>query len=308
MALADTLKRAGVTPIFGHNLQLGFNLMEPKDTEHLLRRRRPAFDKRVNPLVSCLLVTTGARSRLAQAIECYRRQAYGARELVIVTHPDGLQAVTQLVGASGASGVSVHCVGREMLLGDCRNVAIARAKGDIVMQWDDDDLYDQVRISVAVALLTQSPAIAAMLSRVLVWWPARRLAAISERRFWEGSLAVWREHAPFYPSLALGEDTPAVDFLASTRPIATYDAPLLYVYTVHGANTWDEPHFEEILERSEHLIEGADYEELIALLTQRMPMGDYEAGASPPKADRPPVIATAGLGSFAAVAQAGAES
>jgi hypothetical protein len=256
------------------------------------------------------MVTTGARRTVAQAIECYRRQAYGARELVIVTHPDGLKAVTELVGASGATGVSVHCIGREMLLGDCRNLAVARAKGEIVMQWDDDDLYDPARISVAVALLTQSPAIAALLARVLFWWPARRLAAISERRFWEGSLAVWREHAPFYPSLAQGEDTVAVDFLAKTRPIATYDAPLLYVYAFHGSNTWDAPHFEEIVQRSERLIEGADYEELIALLAERMPLRDYEAGltpAKPPKVPPGTAIANARLRPSGAIARAGAE-
>jgi glycosyltransferase involved in cell wall biosynthesis len=228
-------------------------------------------------MVSCLMATTGERETIGHALECYRRQVYPNRELVIVTHPEGLQNVTEIVRRSGAANVVVHSVGREMTLGDCRNLSIARSRGDIVMQWDDDDLYDPLRISVAVQLLAQSDASAVLLSRVVLWWPQRELAAISERRCWEGSVAVWREHAPVYPSLARGEDTFAMECLAGTRTVALYDLPLLYVYTVHARNTWDTRHFEETFERAERVFRGKQYRALVGLLSKRAPMLEYQA-------------------------------
>ncbi len=281
MALLDILAAANVSPVGGKALAATFNILTPGEYSGFGVSPLADRARRQNPLVSCMMVTTGERSTIRHALECYRRQQYRRRELVVVTHPDGLDRVTGLVAASGAADVAIHAVGREMTLGDCRNVAIARARGDIVMQWDDDDLSDPLRVSVAAAMLMQSPAAAVMLSRVLVWWPQRRLAAISERRFWEGSIAVWREHAPAYPSLAMGEDTVAVENLRRTRVVATYDMPLLYFYTVHARNTWDRRHFERIIELAEHRIEGADYAELMRMFAERAPAAEYQAETPP---------------------------
>jgi len=273
MSVISALARTAVTPLAGTERLVRYKVFAP--SEYAMRGPKVPSPS-VSPLVSCLLVTKGDRAVIRHAIECYKRQSYANCELVVVTHPDGLAAVEDFVRASRADDVSVHSVGREMTLGDCRNVAIARARGDIVMQWDDDDLYDPDRIAVAVALLTQSTAVAVMQSQVLVWWPKRRLAAISENRLWEGSIAVWREHAPSYPSLVRGEDTLGVESLARTRTVATYDLPLLYIYTVHARNTWHVKHFETIVQRAERVFQGADYVELMRLLSARTPARSYE--------------------------------
>ena len=281
MSLIETLGAVGVTPITEGVLSVNSQAFAPGEYSPLSGDAL-GFVKPANPMVTCMMVTTGQRAVTRHALQSYRRQAYENRELVIVTHPDGLGAVRDFLAAAGdLPSVSIHCVGREMTLGDCRNLAIARSRGDILMQWDDDDLYDPLRISVAVMMLAQSPAVAATLSRVLVWWPQRRLAAISERRFWEGSIAVWRPHAPPYPSLARGEDTSAVENLAATRAIATYDWPLLYIYTFHAQNTWDAEHFEQLVARSERLIQGVDYDELLKLLATRVPVLEYQADLPP---------------------------
>jgi glycosyltransferase involved in cell wall biosynthesis len=292
MALADILNAARATPISGTELRLHFNIMPAGEYSVVERAEDRAADA---PMVSCLMVTTGERPSIQHAIECYSRQTYANRELVVVTHPDGLETTAAFVAASGAPNVSVHCVGREMTLGDCRNLAIARAAGRIVMQWDDDDLSDPLRVAVAVSVLIQSAAVAVVLCRVLIWWPQRRLAAISERRIWEGSIAVWREHAPAYPSLARAEDTPALAFLVNTRRVATYDCPLLYVYTAHAANTWGQTHFEQLFQRAECVIDGAAYVELLALLAQRTPVVGYQAdlpprGTTPALAGEPTLV------------------
>ena len=280
MSLIETLRAAAVSPIVEGVLTVGSRTFQAGEY-YPLTGQAGGFVKPTNPMVSCLMTTNGRRAITRHALESYRRQTYENRELVIVTHPEGLRAVQDLVAAADAPRVSIHCVGREMTLGDCRNLAIARSQGDIIMQWDDDDLADPLRVRVAVMMLAQSPAIAAMLARVLMWWPQRRLAAISERRLWEGSIAVWRRHAPVYPSLPRGEDTPAVDYLALSRSVATYDWPLLYIYTVHPENTWGVEHFEMLFSRADLTIQGGDYDELMAMLAGRAPVMEYQSDLSP---------------------------
>src|SRR6185369_8010828 len=52
------------------------------------------------PLISCLMVTRGGRFPAAFAIECFRRQNYADRELVIVCDTPG-SAVAALVAELG---------------------------------------------------------------------------------------------------------------------------------------------------------------------------------------------------------------
>jgi hypothetical protein len=274
MALADTLARHAVKPTTDR-FSLNYALYGPDG-----RSANPPGRLKSNPLASCLMVTSGERQSIRTALECYARQLYAARELVIVTYLDRVSRVRALVEAAGVRDARVHGVGRDLSLGEMRNVSVARSRGDVLVPWDDDDLYDQARLTVAVALLTGSTGVAAFLWRVLIWWPDREIAAISESRLWEATMAVWREHAPVYPSLNRLEDTAAMEFLASTRPVVSCDSPLLYVYVAHGANTCEAEHFETHLARSPCVLRGADYAELIRMLSQRMPIEAYRRGAA----------------------------
>ena len=82
---------------------------------------------------------------------------------------------------------------------------------------------------------------------------------------------------PIYPSLSRGEDTAAVNKLVGTHRVALIDCPLLYVYVITGRNTCNVPHFEEMLAVAECLFEGNQFDELNALLSDRMPVFDYAA-------------------------------
>ena len=272
MALIDLLAGAGVTPI-----------REPFSLDYLLytpaKPWQPGFDpgEGGQPLVSCLMATSGERPSIRFALECYQRQLHPAREMVIVTYLDRVQAVQALVEEMVIANAAVHGVSRDLTLGEMRNVTVGRSNGHILIQWDDDDLYDPARITAAIAFLTSSPVAATLLSRVLIWWPARRLAAISLGRMWEASVAVWRAQAPVYPSLNRMEDTHAIHNLTSTRPVVACDLPLLYVYVAHGGNTCEDDHFEGHLTEATCALRGDEYEELMGMLAQRMPIRAYEA-------------------------------
>jgi len=277
MSLAELLARADVTPA-NAIASLDCTVFQA-DTPRSLRLDRPVVDGvRTPALVSCLMITSGQRASIRSALECYRRQLYQSCELVIVTYRDRALAMEALVSELGIDNASVHPVARDLTLGEMRNVSVGRSRGDILIQWDDDDLYDPARISVAGTLLTQTAAAAVLLSRVLFWWPARRMAAISVARLWEPTVAYWRDHAPIYPSLNREEDTRSVAYVASTRPVVGCDLPLHYVYVVHGRNTCEVEHFEGHFRQASCVLKGDDYAELLDLLAARMPIRDYAAG------------------------------
>jgi hypothetical protein len=230
-----------------------------------------------NPSVSCLMVTRGVIDILRHAVACYAAQSWPVRELVVVTDADRAGAVEDFLSRQSLARYTVTGAPPGLSLGDLRNMAMARSRGHILMQWDDDDLYDPHRIRSAVTVLKATDAAAVFLEQWLIWWPARGLAALSAPRTWEGSVAARREHARPFPALSRDEDTYPNQAIAQGHAIGLVQAPLQYVYTITGRNTWDEPHFEAMLRQSPHVFRGADYEALLEVLDRRMPIRAYAA-------------------------------
>lgn len=227
------------------------------------------------PLVSCLMMTRGNIDLMRYSLACYQRQTYAHRELVIVAEPEAGQTVRAFISTQESLNVTVFVAPSGLTVGDHRNLAAARAHGRILVTWDDDDLSDPRRLDIAVEALRTTGAAAAVLSRLLVWWPRRRVAAISTRRVWEGSIAAWRSYMPIYEPVPRGGDSGPIDRLTSTHRVAYIDCPLLYVYAVTGRNTWDAPHFEHMLSVADCVFEGDQFDELNQLLSDRLPVLDY---------------------------------
>jgi glycosyltransferase involved in cell wall biosynthesis len=275
LSAIDKLRRAGVQPPSEQPL-IQYALHQAGGPHPFQGIGASAPGPDAGPLVSCLMVTRGDVRLLRYSIGCYARQTYAARELVIVTDDEAaIAGIEAVVAKTGAKAVSIHLVGCKLPLGDLRNISIARSTGDIVMQWDDDDLYDPARIETTVAVMAQSQAGAAVLSRWLMWWPARGLAGLSQRYWWEGSLAVRRQHAPVYPSLSRGEDSLALKSLADTTSVAVIEAPFLYLYVITGQNTWDVPHFETMFALGDCQFVGDEFDVFNSWVADRMPIEAY---------------------------------
>lgn len=227
------------------------------------------------PLVSCLMVTRGNVDVMAYALECYVRQVWAKRELVIVTYRDRVEPVERLLRSLGLGQTVVRGVDPDVSLGEMRNTAVARASGDILVLWDDDDLSDPLRIVSAVTLLTRTDASAVMLKRLALWWPQRELLAITDPRACENTLAIWRDRARIYPALAKGEDTVALSYISDQ--VLVMDSPLSYIYTVTGKNTWDWEHFDEMVRAADYVFAGEEYWRLLTHLAERLPIMAYEA-------------------------------
>jgi len=115
------------------------------------RRYLNAIGK-TQPLVSCIMPTTGNRRRfLPQAIRCFQRQTYANSELVIVC--DGEDDLSDLIPRDDER-VRYFYLGRDHhTVGSKRNSACERAKGELIAHFDDDDWSHPDRLSLQVGAL-----------------------------------------------------------------------------------------------------------------------------------------------------------
>ncbi len=104
------------------------------------------------PKMSACCMTFGRPDMLGEAVECFLRQDYpGETELVILNdHPEIL-----LEWPDAPDNVNlINLPERLPTIGDKRNMSTDLSTGDIVMQWDDDDIHLPNRFSVIAERMT----------------------------------------------------------------------------------------------------------------------------------------------------------
>ncbi|CAN5182881.1 hypothetical protein BH09PSE3_BH09PSE3_22940 [soil metagenome] len=227
------------------------------------------------PSVSCVMVSRGVGFPASQAIDCFRRQSYANRELVIVTSVRD-SAVGRLVAELGDPMIRYFEV-EDRALGELRNFGVARATGDFIAHWDDDDLYHPDRLSLQMAAIAATGAKACFLSRLLLWWPERELLRVSYGRAWEGSMMADRTVMPVFPALAREEDFYVAERIAKLHEIVQIDYPMGYCYIVHDRNVNDEEHFEQVFFKSSAIDNCPSYADAVALIGESLPLGKYAA-------------------------------
>lgn len=227
------------------------------------------------PLVSCLMVTQNRPHIGRIAVECFRRQTWPNRELVIVD-TSAASALTVWVRSLKDPRIRVVLLpGDTRSLGELRNVSAVEARGAYLAQWDDDDLHHPLRLETQLSVIAATDTSANMLLRATLWGPREGRLAFCQVRPLEGSLVCARNAMPRYPSLARMEDTPAIRALEASHPVSYIDLPELYLYVSHGANTWDAWHMEHLWNVSTARFEGLAYESLIDRYGAVMPVAAY---------------------------------
>ncbi len=196
--------------------------------------------------VSCVMVTANRAALARRAVDCFLRQRWGNRELVVVD--DGDQDYTPLFADIPADRLRYDRVAKtpETTLGRLRNRTLDLARGSIVAQWDDDDWYHPDRLARQVAVLEVGKD-ACVLRGTLMhldapdWFDHPYVGTLEPGV--PGSIVHRADSAARYPEKRRGEDT---DFLAHwpMERIGVLDAPGLFVRAFHGGNTWERTHFE----------------------------------------------------------------
>lgn len=228
--------------------------------------------------ISCLMVTRGDPRRVAQAMDSFFRQRHANKELLIVTDAQAgnMAEIRRLLVEQDPAQVRLIPVSQTGLtLGELRNIAVQSATGEFVCQWDDDDLHHPDRLAFQLLALKAASASACVLSRWTIWWPKQCRLVLSNVRHWEGSLLCRRAAMPRYPAWRRGEDTYVVEAIKRTGRLAAIDMPQLYLYVVHGANTFEAAHFDAMFEHAtEHFTDGA-YDALLATWGQHFAVENY---------------------------------
>jgi glycosyltransferase involved in cell wall biosynthesis len=137
-------------------------------------------------------------------------------------------------------------------LGQLRNFTLEAATGDILCQWDDDDLYHPQRLERQLAALFEGNFEAVYLQEVMQYFPAVNSLYWTNWRGTEvaghpGTLMVRREVPIQYPTQGgesrLGEDTEvARALIARGRVGYVAGMPHLFIYVSHGMNSWHDGH------------------------------------------------------------------
>jgi len=210
--------------------------------------------------VSCLMVTLPVPSRLEfakRSIRAYCRQTCPDRELVILMDTgdaDTRAALAGHVADLGRSDIRLHVTEGKATLGALRNQSVSLARGDIICQWDDDDLYHPERIARQRALLLEGTFEAVFIQEVLQFYPQQSRMFLTNWRATAagghpGTLMALKSDALHYPvsgeTSRLGEDlSVALDLIGRGRVGYLRDQPATFIYVSHGSNSWDLSHHE----------------------------------------------------------------
>jgi glycosyltransferase involved in cell wall biosynthesis len=144
-------------------------------------------------------------------------------------------------------------------LGALRNVSLAAATGEIVCQWDDDDLNHPQRLERQFEHLNSGKAGACCFTdqlqfffaeRALCWsdWRVRKEAA---DQLIPGTLMAHRGSRLHYPETndvaSAGEDSFLLkELVGNGNVIPFHDAGFLNIYSYHGKNVFPEIHHRRI--------------------------------------------------------------
>lgn len=192
------------------------------------------------PLVTCVMPTADRREFVPLAIDCFLRQDYEPRELLILD--DGADRVGDLVPDDPR--IRYVELGDRLVLGAKRNRACELARGELIAHWDDDDWHAPHRLSYQVGELERAAADLCGPSQLLYASPADRRAWMyaypqARKRWAAGNALLYRrsmwERNPF-PEVAVGEDTRFV-WSGAARNLHVQADHRVVVGVVHGRNT-----------------------------------------------------------------------
>lgn len=216
------------------------------------------------PLISCLMVTANGRfETFKRSCKCYADQTYPNRELVIVN--EGSKTYQEQIRQHLADRNDVRYIflDGKYTLASLRNISIALCRGEVFVQWDDDDFNAPQRLAVQYHFLARHPkARVCYLSdqlhyyfhtKYLFWenWAAFHSGGYKKYSLIPGTIMAWKEGFDFkYPSSGpwscAGEDTVLAYNICrdddDEKVTLLSDCGHMMVYSYHGKNVWDVDH------------------------------------------------------------------
>lgn len=205
-----------------------------------------------DPLVSCVMPTKDRRAFIPAALDCWRRQTYANKELIVVD--DGQDPIEDIIPAGERIRYTRLEYPSRMSLGKKRNYCTSLALGDIVCNFDDDDWSAPDRIEYQVRQLQASGLPVAGFSRLLFWdinkQHARRYRAMAKGYVCGTTLcylkSFWMQH--HFPDIQVASDNGFV--YPIMRQIAASNDESHMVARIHSYHTSSKNGIREVIDRS----------------------------------------------------------
>ena len=189
-------------------------------------------------------MVTAARPASARlAVECFQRQSYPNREMVIIDDGPTDDLADYVAGLADERIRMVRLASTDKTLGELRNTAVANAHGELCASGTTTICPTPIASGGRSESFTIPVRMRALERWTILWTDGPRIA-IGTRRLWEGSMVARREALIEYPALRRGEDSPVAEAIVIRGTVALLDLPELYIYLVHGNNTFDAAHFD----------------------------------------------------------------
>ena len=216
----------------------------------------------VYPKISCVMTTTGRVEHVKRSVGCYLRQTYHPRDLTILSQGNEVDnaAIGTYLEQMGRDDIRFFAVSPRLTLGAMRNLSCEIAPGELICQWDDDDLYHPVRImSQYRAIRSEGQSVGSAYSAFLkyfahtgeIYWCNWKGENRPLSRYLPGSVMFYKRFfylagSRLYPETGsqchVEEDLNVLGkLLAHGKVVPIYDA-LHYLYIYHGTNTYDLKH------------------------------------------------------------------
>jgi glycosyltransferase involved in cell wall biosynthesis len=191
------------------------------------------------PKVSCIMPTYNRRHYVKDAIQHFLDQDYTNKELIIID--DGTDPIKEMIPSN--TEIRYYRLSSKLTIGEKRNMANAKASGEIIVHFDDDDWYQRTWISQIVNKLLRNVDVTGLstlyfksdkLKQAWVYkYPNNSQAWVHGATFgyWRH---VWEKH-PF-SSINIGEDN---QFLWDKQGLNISPINFLngYIGNVHSHNT-----------------------------------------------------------------------
>jgi glycosyltransferase involved in cell wall biosynthesis len=209
--------------------------------------------------VSCVTVTKGRFDLLKKSVQCYINQTYPNKELVILSQAEDNSEIKNWLMTLNRTDIVFAEAPPDICLGEMRNTSMELAHGDIICQWDDDDLYHSDRVSYQYQTMMASADFSGSCYTNFLkyfkedqtmywcdWWSEGGF-----RKFLCGSIMFHKKYyhiydGHFYPENGeqchVEEDFNVLQKLVIHGPIAPASKGYHYVYVYHGYNTYEIDH------------------------------------------------------------------
>jgi glycosyltransferase involved in cell wall biosynthesis len=213
------------------------------------------------PTITCVMATRGRIELLKKAVSCYVQQSYMNKNMVIVSQgcDEENEAIRGFLSALGRSDISCYTAHPDTPLGTMRNTTVEIARGEVICQWDDDDLYHPDRLMMQYNVLrADSRRVASVYCDFLkyykttgdLYWCDWSGEPIPAHRYLCGSVMFHRTlfdmYPVFYPQSGnqchVEEDLNVLFKLHTKGDIGPVWSGWHYVYVYHGENTYDLDH------------------------------------------------------------------